>query len=102
MTRDIWGFCPLMAVGTVAMTAWGCGGEATALLVHASSGPGCVCAADALRHLQPPQKLGSPESGLMWKAAISAKTELICAVRELKGKLVILCLPAWAASFHFF
>lgn len=76
--------------------------DATALLVHASSGPGCICAADALRHLHPLQKLGSPESGLMWNAAISARTELICAVRELKGKLVILCLPAWAASFPFF
>lgn len=101
MTKDIQGFCLLMAVGTVVMRAWGCGGDATALLVHASSGPGCVCAADTLWHLQPPQKLGSPKSGLMWKAAITAKTELICAVGELEGKLVILCLPAWAASFHF-
>lgn len=75
----------------MAMRAWGWGGgDDTAVLVRASSGPGCVCAADTLQHLQPPQQLASPESGLMWNAAISAKTELICAVRELKGKLVIL------------
>jgi len=85
-----------MAVGTVALR------YATALLVHASSGPGYICAADTLRRFQPPQKLGSRESGLVGSAAISAKTQLISAVRECNRKIIIVCLPAWAASFHFF
>ena len=80
------------------MRARGCAGSTTALLVHASSGPGCVWAADTLRHLQPPQKLGSPESGLMGNTAIRAKSQLTCAVRELKGKIIIICQLGQQAS----